>query len=1199
MDCIKLLLTLVLFFQGILGDIGTPPRITENPVDLIVPRNDPATLQCSADGTPEPEITWYKDGEVVSVAPGDQISHRVALPGGALFFLRVIGGRRESDGGTYWCVARNTFGVVRSKNATLTVAYLHSEFRALPQPIRAIQGETVLLDCEPPKGQPEPQVRWKKDGHLLDLVSMTPRVRLETTGSLLITEVTSADNGRYQCVAANVAGNRESPSALLSVHVKPEIVRTPQNLSVLSGEDAYFECIATGDPMPLIVWKKGNTQVAEGRSLRLESITPSEQGRYICLVENIVGSDMASAVLTVYVPPTVTFIERFIRVETGSTASLPCTAEGLPSPDLFWTKEGLNNWETLRVGMSLDGDRVSVTDDGTLTIKEVTPEDAGTYICVAVNPGGADVSPTRLLLVSRRLAKIPPVISIGPSNQTLPLRSLGTLQCEAEAATTTWIKDGRVIIPEGRFGITESGALRIEDLRQNDAGTYTCIARNSGGETSWSSTLSIESPTNPNVVFFRSTNDPLALPGSPSQPRLLSRGSSTLTVTWRSGSRTGASPLLGYMIEVLSTDGPVETKGKWRTVAQRLQTDMFTLTNLRPGSSHLVIIRAENSHGLSLPSPPSEWLEISDSVEASDEGELEQVREALSPRVVKLEKVVPVNSTAVRITWEILDSESYMDRLDICFFMDKPESKAQQISIDELGALSMVLAELEPNTDYSFFFIPRGKGVVGRPSNMKSVKTLEDVPSTPPSSITVQVLNTTSVLLHWDEPRQTTGHIVGYQIFIQDSDKIQIFNLTVFSQVTTAIVNSLTPGLVYTVRLLALSKAGSGPLSAPVEFALERDEVIGRKYPREGITADLSEVIRETWFAVLIGSLLVVAVLILAAAILAKKKITQKKALEHLYPNIQKSNDIGQIDNRDGYWVRGWQPKDCDSSLSATKLLPHGHESDPLYAELSSGPMLTSFNHRQNFSAPSAYATTTLVGASYKSGLTPRILSEQPPPDVLADSRGYIHTNPLHDFEGAMLSPSSDSSSSATDTEQAKIYKNRQKGAPNWSDLLPPPPSYPPYQENVGMTFSGNQSIIGIISKPGSVQSTPAVTKRNGIIFTSSDGLNPMTPAPRRHLLASQPSDTRSSSSSRSSNRRKEEQKNPEAERMLSRSAERGVQSSLPSLNCDSFKPGERFCDESMKYKYKDDEVMEFNSALYAETDLINKFWSPNSSVHK
>ena len=91
--------------------------------------------------------------------------------------------------------------------------------------------------------------------------------------------------------------------------------------------------------------------------------------------------------------------------------------------------------------------------------------------------------------------------------------------------------------------------------------------------------------------------------------------------------------------------------------------------------------------------------------------------------------------------------------------------------------------------------------------------------------------------------------------------------------------------------------------------------------------------------------------------------------------NIQKSIDIGQIDNRDGYWVRGWQPKDCDSSLSATKLLPHGHENDPLYAELSSGPMLTSFNHRQNFSAPSAYATTTLVGASYKSGLTPRILS--------------------------------------------------------------------------------------------------------------------------------------------------------------------------------------------------------------------------------
>jgi len=35
---------------------------------------------------------------------------------------QVIHSRRESDAGTYWCEAKNEFGVARSRNATLQVA---------------------------------------------------------------------------------------------------------------------------------------------------------------------------------------------------------------------------------------------------------------------------------------------------------------------------------------------------------------------------------------------------------------------------------------------------------------------------------------------------------------------------------------------------------------------------------------------------------------------------------------------------------------------------------------------------------------------------------------------------------------------------------------------------------------------------------------------------------------------------------------------------------------------------------------------------------------------------------------------------------------------------------------------------------------------------------------------------------------------
>ena len=96
--------------------------LTEHPSDILVSRDEPATLRCEAKGNPEPEISWMKDGASVKTAPSDAGSHRVLLPNGALFFLRAELSKKEDDRGTYWCRASNSEGEAVSRKATLDIA---------------------------------------------------------------------------------------------------------------------------------------------------------------------------------------------------------------------------------------------------------------------------------------------------------------------------------------------------------------------------------------------------------------------------------------------------------------------------------------------------------------------------------------------------------------------------------------------------------------------------------------------------------------------------------------------------------------------------------------------------------------------------------------------------------------------------------------------------------------------------------------------------------------------------------------------------------------------------------------------------------------------------------------------------------------------------------------------------------------------
>ena len=104
----------------------------------------------------------------------------------------------------------------------------------------------------------------------------------------------------------------------LSLHkqsaVRPVIVRPPQDTTALLGGEVTLECGVSGDPPPHVEWRRqdgakipinrirpaSNDQTRT--SLRLERLVASDAGRYVCEVENSVGSSSASAQLAILIP---------------------------------------------------------------------------------------------------------------------------------------------------------------------------------------------------------------------------------------------------------------------------------------------------------------------------------------------------------------------------------------------------------------------------------------------------------------------------------------------------------------------------------------------------------------------------------------------------------------------------------------------------------------------------------------------------------------------------------------------------------------------------------------------------------------------------------------------------------------------------------------------------------------------------------
>uniref|UniRef100_A0A8C2BC98 Roundabout, axon guidance receptor, homolog 3 (Drosophila) n=1 Tax=Cyprinus carpio TaxID=7962 RepID=A0A8C2BC98_CYPCA len=798
------------------------PLIVEDPSDLIVSKGEPATLNCKAEGRPMPTVEWYKDGEHVETDKDDPRSHRMLLPSGSLFFLRIVHGRRSKpDEGVYTCVARNYLGEAVSRNASLEVAILRDDFRQPPNDVVVAAGEPAVLECVPPRGHPEPTVSWKRNNVRVN--DKDGRISMRG-GKLMISHTRKSDAGMYVCVGTNMVGERDSDPAELVVFERPVFIRRPVNQIVLAEETVDFSCEVHGDPAPTVRWNRDEGELPRGsrfeirgdNSLRLVRVRAEDEGTYTCVTENSVGKTEASAVLQVHVPPQIDVRPQDQVAAQGRTVTFQCGTQGNPLPAVFWQKEGSQMLLFPGQPPSQSG-RYSVSMSGELSISDVHSEDSGYYICQAISVAGSVLAKALLEVETGPSDLVPPIIRQGPANQTLALGSSALLQCHVMGSpipSVRWEKDGESVLSDDiHISLMENGTLHISGLKETDSGMYTCVASSSTGEMSWSGTVTVKATGTSSVPRVSQS---LQLPGPPQKPVVTDVTSNSVTLTWQPNPHEGGAAVTSYIIEAFSQS----VGSTWQTVADLVRLEKHTVSGLYPNTVYLFIIRAVNSYGLSDPSPISEPVRTQDGPEGQGTDQA-HVQMDLGGVKVRLQTPKVLSPTSVQITWTLDQHPRYIEGYRMYY---RPVGSAWMIQDVKAGPLhTAVLTELHRGKEYEFKMRPYYNEFQGIDSEIAVVRTPDEVLSGPPQGVSVvQLSNSSTVRVSWQPPPPDVPEelILEYRVWCVGNESQQMINRSVDGDTLWVLLDGLLPESMYRVQVAAVTIAGVGTYSHPLLILL-------------------------------------------------------------------------------------------------------------------------------------------------------------------------------------------------------------------------------------------------------------------------------------------------------------------------------------------------------------------------------------------
>ncbi|XP_062462138.1 vascular cell adhesion protein 1 isoform X5 [Pezoporus occidentalis] len=240
---------------------------------------DTLNLTCVTESNPPAQIVWRKhlaDESIQLLTKNNVLS---------------IPDAHFNDSGLYICEVTNLV-TNKTEKATLDLVIQGApDITELSiEPSTTVrEGENVSIRCSA-EGNPSPRIILRRKS---DSADMGPY----SEGRILLPSVTFLNGGDYECVAENKFGKSRS-EVTLNVKYGPKntMISVIPATAVKEGETVIMKCTSSGNPAPVISWKKKKTtgepeKIYTDATLTIKNIKSQDLGLYECEAYNQFGKE--------------------------------------------------------------------------------------------------------------------------------------------------------------------------------------------------------------------------------------------------------------------------------------------------------------------------------------------------------------------------------------------------------------------------------------------------------------------------------------------------------------------------------------------------------------------------------------------------------------------------------------------------------------------------------------------------------------------------------------------------------------------------------------------------------------------------------------------------------------------------------------------------------------------------------------------